>query len=167
MKITSIFIGNELLNGQTANVNILHLGEELSKCGYLLTGSSVVRDGMEAISNELQHLLPENDVIIICGGLGPTEDDITRKAVAKSLGMKTGYSEEVCQFLKAYMAKKNRQPSDDYYQRQSEVILGAEIIMNRVGLAPGLHISNDDKDIFLLPGPPREFNPMVTEDILP
>ncbi|MCM8538863.1 MAG: CinA family nicotinamide mononucleotide deamidase-related protein [Lentisphaeraceae bacterium] len=167
MNITSIFIGNELLNGQTANVNILHLGEELTKAGHKLSGSTVVPDGMDAISVELQHLLPNNDVIIICGGLGPTEDDITRKAVAHSLGMETGYSEEVCQFLKAYMAKKNRQPSDEYFQRQSEVIFGAEVIINRVGLAPGLHITKDDKDIFLLPGPPREFNPMVTQDVLP
>lgn len=166
MKISTIFIGNELLNGQTTNVNIIHLGNELSKAGYTLSGSSIVPDGLDAISDELLYMLPKNDVIIICGGLGPTEDDITRKAVAKAFDMKTGFSEDVCQSLKAYMAKKNRQPSDEYFQRQSEVIFGAEIIWNRVGLAPGLHVNKDGKDIFLLPGPPREFNPMVSEDVL-
>ena len=167
MKITSIFIGNELLNGQTTNVNVIHLGNELNKAGYALSGSTVVPDGMEAISFELENSLAKNDVVIICGGLGPTVDDITRKAVANALGMEIGYSEEVCQFLKAYMAKKSRQPSDEYFQRQSEVIFSANIIWNRVGLAPGLHVEKDGKDIYLLPGPPREFNPMVSEDILP
>ena len=167
MKISSIFIGNELLNGQTTNVNVIHLGNELNSLGYKLNSSLTVRDGIEEISSALLSELTDNDVIIVCGGLGPTVDDITRKAVAKALHMETGYSQEVCDFLKAYMAKKGRQPKEEYYQRQSEIIVGANIIMNRVGLAPGLHIEHDDKDIFLVPGPPREFNPMISEDILP
>ena len=167
MKISSIFIGNELLNGQTTNVNVIHLGTELNSVGYNLSASLVVRDGIEDISTALLSELKTNDVVIICGGLGPTVDDITRKAVAKALGMKTGYSEKVCEFLRNYMAKKNKQPKEDYFKRQSEIIEDAKIIMNRVGLAPGLHIEKDGKHIFLMPGPPREFNPMVSEDVLP
>ena len=167
MKISSIFIGNELLNGQTTNVNVIHLGNELNALGYNLNSAVTVRDGMEEISSALLSEMKNNDVIIICGGLGPTVDDITRKAVAEALGMKTVFSEEVCEFLKAYMAAKNRQPGEDYFQRQAEVIDGAGIIMNRVGLAPGLHVEKDGKDIFLTPGPPREFNPMISEDLIP
>ena len=167
MKISSIFIGNELLNGQTTNVNILHLGNELTLSGYHLNDSHIIPDTMEQIVESVHSCLEENDVIIICGGLGPTVDDITRKAVAEALGMKTGFSEEVCQFLRDYMAAKERQPKEEYFQRQSEIIVGANIIMNRVGLAPGLHIAKGNKDIFLLPGPPREFNPMFSLDILP
>ena len=167
MNISSIFIGNELLNGQTTNVNLIHLGNELNSLGYKLNSSAIVRDGLEEIGTPLLDMLKTDDVVVICGGLGPTVDDLTRKAVAKALEMETGFSEEVCQFLRAYMAKKNRQPKEEYFQRQAEVIVGAKIIMNRVGLAPGLHIEKDGKDIFLLPGPPREFNPMVSEDLIP
>ena len=74
-------------------------------------------------------------MLVLCGGLGPTEDDITRKAVAKTIGLETGFSEEVCQGLRAYMKSKGKTPSEDYYQKQAEVIIGAEVLKNFVGLA--------------------------------
>ena len=138
MKISALFIGNELLNGQTVNLNIHTLGSRLTENGLTLSHSETIPDGMKAIQDSLASRLEKDDVILICGGLGPTEDDITRKAVAAVLGLKTEFSETVCQGLRAYMASRNRTPSDDYYRKQAEVISGATILPNPVGLAPGL-----------------------------
>lgn len=167
MKISSLFLGNELLNGQTTNVNVITLGQMLSDNGYLLDGSQTIKDDMEDIQSAIKKHLGNSDVLVLCGGLGPTEDDITRKAVAKTIGLETGFSEEVCQGLRAYMKSKGKTPSEDYYQKQAEVIIGAEVLKNFVGLAPGLYCSSAGTDIFLLPGPPREFNPMVEKTLIP
>ena len=167
MKISSLFLGNELLNGQTTNVNIISLGQCLADNGYLLDGSQTIKDSMEDIQAAIQRCLGKSDVLILCGGLGPTEDDITRKAVAKTIGLKTGFSEEVCQELRAYMKAKGKFPSEDYYKKQAEVIVGAKVLKNFVGLAPGLHCNSEGTDIFLLPGPPREFTPMVEKTLIP
>lgn len=167
MKISSLFLGNELLNGQTTNVNIITLGDVLSDNGYTLDGSQTVKDSMEDIQTSIKRHLGVSDILIICGGLGPTEDDITRKAVAQTIGLKTGFSEEVCKGLRAYMKAKGKSPSEDYYQKQAEVIIGADILENFVGLAPGLYCHSKGTDIFLLPGPPREFKPMVEKTLIP
>ena len=167
MKISSLFIGNELLNGQTANMNILSLGRELTAAGFLLTESDTVADGLSAIKESLLRKISNSDVVIVCGGLGPTVDDITRQATALAIGAELGYSEEVCQTLREYMAQKKRQPNEDYYRRQSEVIVGAEILDNTVGLAPGLLCDFENTKILLFPGPPREFTPMVQQILIP
>lgn len=166
MKISSIFLGNELLNGQTPNGNILTLGTALTDNGYSLNSSETVKDSMTDIIESIQRNIAKSDVVIICGGLGPTADDITRKAVAKTIGSSTTFSEEVCKGLRVYMARKGKTPSEDYYQKQAEVIVGGEILENFVGLAPGLLCSHQGTDIFLLPGPPREFRPMVEKTLI-
>jgi nicotinamide-nucleotide amidase len=167
MKITSLFIGNELLNGQTRNSNIITLGSELTAAGYQLNYSETIPDGIDVIKESILRNIPINDVIIICGGLGPTVDDITRKAVAKTLGAELGHSDEVRKSLQVFMEKKGKSPSEDYYSRQSEIIIGAEILWNSVGLAPGLLCEFEDTLIYLLPGPPREYSPMIKELVIP
>jgi nicotinamide-nucleotide amidase len=122
---------------------------------------------MEDIQATIRKNLESDDIIVICGGLGPTTDDITRQAVAAVLNLDTAFSEDVCQGLRAYMEKKGKAPNEDYYQRQAEVIVGAEILENFVGLAPGLLCEEQGTFIFLLPGPPREFKPMVEKTLIP
>jgi nicotinamide-nucleotide amidase len=167
MKIASLFIGNELLNGQTTNINILSLGQQLADAGFSLSYSDTVPDDLELIKSCIIQKSIDFDVLVICGGLGPTVDDITRKATALAIDAELGFSEEVCQKLKDIMAKKGRQPTTGYYERQSEVIVGAKILNNSIGLAPGLLCEFNSTKIFLLPGPPREFTPMLEESVIP
>ena len=104
------FLGNELLNGQTTNVNILSpLDMFFLTTVIFLDGSQTCQRSMEDIQTSIKHL-GNSDILIICGGLGPFED-ITRKAVAQTIGLETGFSEEVCQGLRAYMKSKGKRPA--------------------------------------------------------
>ena len=130
MNISSIFIGNELLNGQTANANLITLGNELRLAGYSLSSSESLPDDVSVISCAVKRAMKSNDIIILCGGLGPTVDDLTREAVAAAVGAELEHSEEVRRGLQEYMKKKGRTPSEKYYLRQSEVISGSVILNN-------------------------------------
>ena len=167
MNITSLFIGSELLVGQTANSNLFKLGEILSSNGYQLTRSETIPDDITMMLNSFRRNFEETDVLIVVGGLGPTSDDITRKAMAQALNLNTYTEEKVMTWLREKLANRPTQPKEEYLTQQAESIEGAEIIWNLTGLAPALRIQVDKSPIiYLLPGPPREFTPLVSGPLL-
>jgi len=167
MKINGLFIGHELLNGQIANSNLQVLGDKLNQAGLSIHQSVTVPDCIKQLRRTIEKQITQSEVIIICGGLGPTADDLTRQAVALALNLQTETSTQVMEKLRQYMKLRKKDPGDDYYTKQSEVIAGAEILENPVGLAPGLCCTTSNCSIYLLPGPPREFTPMVADIVIP
>ena len=166
MKAVAIFTGSELLNGQTTNSNQTGLGRELASCGWTISRAEAVPDGPDAIQDALSRALREEaELILICGGLGPTADDLTRCAVAQTLGRDLFTCGETLAEIRQRLS--GRTHSEEHVVRQAEWIRGAIKIANVQGLAPGLLLRVGHSRIVLLPGPPREFLPMVRDGLIP
>ena len=167
MKTYTLFTGNELLIGQILNVNLKTLGQEWNDRGWELVASKTVRDGLDSIADGLNLALERADCVVICGGLGATSDDLTRKAVGLALGLEVRSCAKFRAVLEERMNQRGRPQSDCWYEIQSERIGGAELLENSTGLAPGQYIEHQGKIVVLLPGPPVEFNPMLRDELIP
>tara|TARA_B100000902_G_C27304357_1_gene914576 strand:- start:1189 stop:2394 length:1206 start_codon:yes stop_codon:yes gene_type:complete len=166
MKIGLLSVGTEILLGDTVNTNLSKLGNELYNSGNSLTHEITVSD------NELEiiagfHFLMENcDVVITCGGLGPTEDDITREVIAKNLNIELELDDEHVTFMKKrWQARGLMMPETNI--KQAYLPKGSTKLNNTQGTAPGSLLEIDGKKIFILPGPPREFIPLVQDELIP
>lgn len=166
MKIDLICIGNELLTGLVENSNAGYLSRRLWSAGIAVRQRSVVADDPAAIMAALREALRYCDAVICTGGLGPTDDDITRESVAELLGLRLqlhqGWLEKIEKFFleRGYqMPRANR--------KQALILEGSFLIDNPRGTAPGSVIKLGNKLLILLPGPPQELQPMFEESILP
>lgn len=167
MKTHAIFTGSELLSGQTLNSNILTLGQKWTEMGWKLESSSIIPDEAQLIKKALLLSLENHELTIICGGLGATSDDITRRAVAETLKLKINHSAKIREELEDFMAKRQRTPQEQWLLNQSEHIESAKLLHNSTGLAYGQSIKYGSKLIVLLPGPPSEFGPMLLNELTP
>lgn len=158
-KAAIITIGSELLEGLILNRNAQFLCQELKNLGYRVVKVSTVGDDLNSISEEVKALLPKVDLLILTGGLGPTQDDLTRDAVAKALNRSLKLDEELLSKIKEKIRKYHSEIPLNI-ERQALVIDGAEVLDNLVGSAPGQLLTVDGKILILLPGPPRELIPM-------
>jgi nicotinamide-nucleotide amidase len=158
-KAAIITIGSELLEGLILNKNAQFLCQELKNLGYIVVKVSTVGDDLISISEEVKTLLLKVDLLILTGGLGPTQDDLTRDAVAKVLNRSLKLNEELLSKIKEKI-KKYHSEIPQNIERQALVIDGAEVLDNPVGSAPGQLLTVDGKIVILLPGPPRELIPM-------
>ncbi len=166
VNIALLSIGTEILLGDTVNTNLSSLGQVLYNNGYVLTSELTVPDDREIIKNKFDYLIQNNDVIITCGGIGPTEDDFTKEVISKYLKLNLILNKEHLSWMESRW--KNRglvMPENNI--KQAEVPEGAKKLNNTNGTSPGIHIEVEDKHIFILPGPPREFNPLVSDEIIP
>tara|TARA_X000001036_G_scaffold429209_1_gene460096 strand:- start:7118 stop:8311 length:1194 start_codon:yes stop_codon:yes gene_type:complete len=166
VNIALLSIGTEILLGDTVNTNLSSLGQVLYNNGYVLTSELTVPDDREIIKNKFDYLIQNNDVIITCGGIGPTEDDFTKEVISKYLKLNLILDKEHLSWMESRW--KNRglvMPENNI--KQAEVPEGAKKLNNTNGTSPGIHIEVEDKHIFILPGPPREFNPLVSDEIIP
>jgi len=175
MKVELISIGTELLKGKI-NTDIAYLGERLDSIGLTIDRETTVGDDMKKIEATLRESLNRTDILITTGGLGPTFDDLTRDAMAKVLRKKLVFDGEVMHQIAAHFAKRDLDmPKEN--ERQAYIIEGAKVVPNKVGTAPGMILERRSKlgpkekvkkvSIIMLPGPPREMNPMVEEVVLP
>ena len=158
VNIALLSIGTEILLGDTVNTNLSSLGQVLYNNGYVLTSELTVPDDREIIKNKFDYLIQNNDVIITCGGIGPTEDDFTKEVISKYLKLNLILDKEHLSWMESRW--KNRglvMPENNI--KQAEIPEGAKKLNNTNGTSPGIHIEVEDKHIFILPGPPREFNP--------
>ena len=163
IKIAALFTGSEILRGQTQNTNLTYLGEILTKHHYQLLEERTTPDQKKDIINHIQELIANHNILFICGGLGPTNDDITLDAVSKATNTPLTYSLKEAEKLKK---KLTREMPPSYFKKQCLCLEGATIIENTTGLALGFELFlNKNKVIYILPGPPREFNPMLKEII--
>jgi nicotinamide-nucleotide amidase len=161
-----IAIGSELLTPFRQDTNSLYLTEKLNQLGVEVVIKTVVGDSRERLVSVAQHALFRSDIVIFMGGLGPTEDDLTREAVAEALGLELHRDPEILRKLGERFAARGYQMTTNNAQ-QADVITGATILPNPNGSAPGQWISGkyEDRDrlIILLPGPPFELKAMFDE----
>ncbi len=169
MKIEVINTGSEILLGNTINTHLATLAQGLFPLGIRINRQITVPDG-PAIGEALQEALHRADGIIITGGLGPTSDDITREIVAELIQAPLEFHDSVWQSIKDFFSRRNRKVPENN-RKQAFVPRGAEILQNSHGTAPGLWIltkwEGKEKLLILLPGPPRELLPMLTDDVIP
>lgn len=166
MRCSVVAVGTELLLGQIVDTNSSWLGEQLAAAGIDSLFQVKVGDNLDRIVSTLQATLNEADAIIICGGLGPTHDDITREAIAQIMGVELELNDEVAMVIEEmFTARNRRMPQNNL--RQAMVPRGAKIIEQRRGTAPGLICPVGDKVMYAVPGVPFELYEMFERAILP
>lgn len=166
MKAEIIAVGSEMLTPDRTDTNSLFLTEELNKLGIEVVRKSIVGDNRDTLSAAFQEALERVELVIASGGLGPTEDDLTRETVADLLGRKLQLNELLLHYIEGrFRALGREMPAVNV--RQAMVPEGAQVLENPRGSAPGLWIEDAGRVIALLPGPPRELKPMFQEQILP
>jgi nicotinamide-nucleotide amidase len=161
-----IAVGSELLTPYRTDTNSLWLTERLNDLGIDVKLKAIIGDELERLVEYLSGVLKRADVIIATGGLGPTEDDLTREAVAQVLGRRLIRDQEILERLRQRFAKYGFKMTPNN-ERQADVIEGAEMLNNAYGSAPGMFIVEGEKIIILLPGPPREMAPMFERGVYP
>ena len=166
MNIALLSIGTEILLGDTVNTNLSSLGQILYSNGFTLTSELTVPDQKEIIKDKLEHLIINNDVVITCGGIGPTEDDFTKEVISEYLGLSLILDNEHLAWMKSRWESRGLvMPQNNI--KQAELPEGSKKLTNTNGTSPGIYIKNNDKHIFILPGPPREFTPLVKDEVIP
>ena len=158
MKAEVIAVGSELLTPAHIDTNSLFITERLNELGIELQGKSVAADDRDTLKAIVADALGRSDLLILTGGLGPTDDDLTRDVVADVIGQPLEYHADIFEAIeKRFAARGLKTP--EINRRQAMVPRGA-VLPNRNGTAPGLWIEHEQKFIVLLPGPPRELKPM-------
>ncbi|MBK7597996.1 MAG: competence/damage-inducible protein A [Acidobacteria bacterium] len=161
-----IAIGSEMLTPFRVDTNSLWLTERLNSLGIDVKLKTVVGDDESRLEEAIRDALRRSEIIISTGGLGPTEDDITRKIFARVLKRHLVLNDEILERLRTRFARRNM-PMPEINSRQALVMEGAEILANRNGTAPGMMIQEGKCTVVMLPGPPREMRPMFDEAIAP
>jgi nicotinamide-nucleotide amidase len=166
MKAEIIAVGSELLTPDRTDTNSLYLTQELNRLGIEVVRKTIVGDDRQLLAEAFRDALDRVPLIISSGGLGPTEDDLTRETVAELLGRKLIRDDAIVRAIEARFRSFGR-TMPEINVRQAMVPEGAEALDNPRGTAPGLWIEDGERMVALLPGPPRELKPMFREQILP
>lgn len=166
MKAEIIAVGTELLLGQINNTNARYLSEKLAQLGIDVYWHVAVGDNEGRLREAIKTALGRSDLIIFCGGLGPTKDDLTKETVADILELPLVRSMEWEKRLQETFARLGRTMTPNNL-KQALLPEGARLLDNRHGTAPGIYIKWRDKILVLLPGPPRELEPMFETEVMP
>lgn len=167
MVVEIVCVGTELLLGNIVNTNAAFLAEQCAALGLSCYYQSVVGDNEERLGAVLKMAMERSDVVILCGGLGPTPDDLTKETAAKVCGMPLAEDAHTRERIEAYFEKSQWKIIPDNNWKQAEVPEGAIVVDNYNGTAPGLILETGEKTVILLPGPPNEMIPMFKEQIAP
>jgi nicotinamide-nucleotide amidase len=155
-------VGSEMLTPARLDTNSLFITEQLNSLGIDVVFKSVVGDDRDELAHAVRSALSRIDLVLCSGGLGPTDDDVTREVVAGVLGRRLTEDTAITDRMRARFAARGfRQPMPEINRRQAMVPDGATVIENPNGSAPGLWLEDGDRVILLLPGPPRELKPML------
>ena len=160
-----ICVGTELLLGDILNTNAQFLSAAAAKSGLNIYYETVVGDNESRLTEALK-TAKRSDIILICGGLGPTPDDITRDTVAKVLDLPPVRDNEISNEIENYYRRQNRVMPKNVL-KQAEVLPNCTVFKNEVGTAPGLAVEKDGRHYILMPGPPRELTKMFSLYIEP
>src|SRR5213594_1300781 len=161
-----IAIGSELLAPDRTDTNSLWLTDKLNRIGIDVKLKTIVGDDDARLEELIKDAVKRSRVVITTGGLGPTEDDITRKVMARALGRRLALDEYVLAEIRTrFQSFGLTMPERN--SRQAMVIEGADVLPNPNGTAPGLYLKHGECSITLLPGPPREMQPMFNHDVQP
>lgn len=166
MRVEVVAVGTELLLGQIADTNAAWLGEQLALAGVDSHFHQAVGDNKERIVLALRTALARGDGVVVCGGLGPTHDDITREAIAEVMHVPLQHDAAIEARIAEIFAARGRTMADNN-RRQAEVPKGATPIPQQAGTAPGLICPVGNKVVYALPGVPYEMKEMFTRGVLP
>lgn len=162
MRAIFIAVGSEMLEMNRIDTNSLYVARKLLEKGIILNMKVVVGDDMENLAWLVKQSIKRSQLVIITGGLGPTEDDMTREAVANAMKRELVYKEEILETVRERF-KRRRLDMPDINARQAFIIEGADVLPNPLGTAPGLYIDDEQAQVLLLPGPPPEMKPMFDQ----
>lgn len=158
-----VAVGSELLGTTRIDTNSLYLTDLLNGIGIDVVGKAVVGDDRTVCAHVVRSMFAPVDLLVVCGGLGPTDDDVTRDVVAAVFDRPLAEDPALTERLRArYAARGYSGPMPENNRRQAMVPRGASVIANPNGSAPGLWLDVEDRVVVLLPGPPRELRPMFT-----
>jgi nicotinamide-nucleotide amidase len=153
MRVEIVAVGTELLLGQIADTNSAWLGDQLASAGVTSQFHQAVGDNHERIVLAFRTALARSDGVIVCGGLGPTQDDITREAIAEVMNVPLERNQAIVDLIAGFFEARGRTMSENN-RRQADVPRGASLIEQRVGTAPGLICPVGNKVIYAVPGVP-------------
>ena len=166
MRADVLAIGTELLLGQIVDTNSSWIGEQLAAVGIDTMEHRKVGDNLPRMELALREMLENADAVIVCGGLGPTPDDVTREAIANVLGVELERREELVEQIASLFGSRGRDmPANNL--RQADVPIGAEVIPNPIGTAPGVRAEYKGKVVYAVPGVPYEMQLMVRTQVIP
>ena len=167
VKAEIIAVGTELLMGETQDTNSSWIGSRLPEIGLELEWVTIVGDDLTRLTDIIDRAWRRSDVVLTMGGLGPTQDDMTREGIAKMLGEEITTDPELKEWLENSFARRNMTPMPKQNLRQAGIIPSASSIHNSMGTAPSWWIERDGKILATMPGPPRELMNMWTTEIAP
>ena len=167
MKAEIIAVGTEILTGQILNTNAQFLSEKLAEIGVDVYIQTAVGDNEARLLSVLEIARERSELVILTGGLGPTEDDLTKQTVAKFLGKNLVFEAQAQAKLDDFFAQRPDYARTPNNERQAQIIQGATPLANETGLAVGGMIEVEGVTYVVLPGPPSELKPMVLNELLP
>jgi nicotinamide-nucleotide amidase len=169
MRVEIVTIGDELLLGETIDINAVWLARELGAVGISVVRRTTVGDGAAAIASAVREALDRTGAVITTGGLGPTSDDRTRPAIAALFGRELRHDDAIWEGLRALWRERGRPGEPPEANRQQAMVPeGATVLHNRHGTAPGLLLEDEDSRwVAMLPGVPREMRGLMTDELLP
>lgn len=167
MNCEIICVGTELLLGEILNTDAQFLARQLSEIGINVYHQTVVGDNYERLKNAVMTALKRCDTVITSGGLGPTPDDITKEVIAECMGEKLTLHEESMRLLTDYFARLNRTMTENNKKQAYLPENNCIALKNNNGTAPGCIIEKNGKTVIMLPGPPKELEPMYLESVKP
>jgi len=166
MRVEVVTVGTELLLGQIVNTNAAFLGERLALAGCDVCYQSVVGDNLERCTLVISQALARNDAVVVTGGLGPTQDDLTREAIAAVLGVELIRDEAALSHIEKMFRSRGRTMSANN-ARQADMPKGASHFDNPIGTAPGIFMPVGNKVLYALPGVPAELRAMLESFVIP
>lgn len=162
-----ISVGTELLLGNIVNTNAQFLAEKCAMLGLSMYNQVVVGDNKERLSDTIRTALKRSDIVILTGGLGPTEDDLTKEVCAEVMGFPLEEDAHTRERIEAYFKNNIYKEIPDNNWKQAIIPVGAKVLDNDNGTAPGLILERYGKTAILLPGPPNELYPLFNEQVFP
>lgn len=166
MKSAILSVGTELLFGQITNTNTVFLSQQLNLLGFDVMYHHTVGDNPKRLAEMIDMIFEDCDLILATGGLGPTQDDLTKEIVCRAMGDELVLHQETMDKLEAYFKKQKRTMTENN-RKQAYVPSGAVVFDNDAGTAPGFGLEKDGKVIICMPGPPREMTRMFERRVLP
>ncbi|HGA0020855.1 TPA: competence/damage-inducible protein A [Streptococcus agalactiae] len=167
MRAEIIAVGTEILTGQIVNTNAQFLSEKMAELGIDIYFQTAVGDNEERLLSLLDIASQRSQLVILCGGLGPTEDDLTKQTLAKFLGKSLTVDLLASQKLDRFFASRPQFARTPNNERQAQLVEGSIPLQNLTGLAVGGIVTSKGVQYMVLPGPPSELNPMVMEQVVP
>ncbi len=161
-----IAVGSEMLTSQRIDTNSLYIADQLNALGVEVRRKLIIGDDRPLLTEAVRDALEHAGIVILTGGLGPTEDDVTRAAVAAALDRELVFSQEICDGIEERFRRRQRKMAE-INKRQAYVVAGAEVLPNPNGTAPGQWIEHQGRIVILLPGPPGELKPLFAQECVP